>query len=143
MLIVGQNPVEQVQRLARTDQVIVTGSVPDMRTYLSQSNVVVVPLRIGHGTRLKVLEAMAAGRPVVSTSIGVEGLEVKPGKHLLLADKPIQFAESVFEILSQPRLAESIVTDARQFVENIYSWPIIGEKLSEYCRLVADSALEQ
>jgi len=143
LLIVGQNPVEQVQRLARTDQVIVTGSVPDMRTYLSQSNVVAVPLRIGHGTRLKVLEAMAAGRPIVSTSIGTEGLNAESGKHLLVADDPTRFAASVNEILTNPSLTESIVTDARQFVENIYSWPIIGEKLSEYCRLVADSALEQ
>ena len=143
LLIVGQNPVEQVQRLARTDQVIVTGSVPDMRTYLSQSNVVAVPLRIGHGTRLKVLEAMAAGRPIVATSIGAEGLNAESGKHLLVADDPTRFAASVSEILTNPSLAESIVTDARQFVENIYSWPIIGEKLSEYCRLVADSALEQ
>lgn len=143
LLIVGQNPVEQVQRLARDAQVVVTGSVPDMRDYLSQSNVVVIPLRIGHGTRLKVLEAMAAGRPVVSTSIGAEGLDAQAGKHLLLADNPIQFAADVMEILTNPRLAESIASDARQFVENLYSWPIIGEKLSQYCQLVANSTVKQ
>ena len=143
LLIVGQNPVEQVQRLARPDQVVVSGSVPDMRDYLSQSNVVAVPLRIGHGTRLKVLEAMAAGRPVVSTSIGAEGLEAQVGKHLLLADNPTQFAASVIEILTKPRLAESIATDARQFVENVYSWPIIGEILSQYCQLVASGGVKR
>ncbi len=138
LLIVGQNPVEKIQRLARVDQIIVTGSVPDMRDYLSQSNVVAVPLRIGHGTRLKVLEAMAAGRPVVSTSIGAEGLDSQAGKHLLVANNPAQFAESVIEILTKPRLAESIAAEARQFVENVYAWPIIGEKLSQYCQLVAN-----
>jgi sugar transferase (PEP-CTERM/EpsH1 system associated) len=137
LLIVGQNPVEEVQRLARDAQVIVTGSVPDMRDYLSQSNVVAVPLRIGHGTRLKVLEAMAAGRPVVSTSIGAEGLDAQAGKHLFLADNPTQFAASIIEILTKPRLAERIASDARQFVEKIYSWPIIGEKLNQFCQLVA------
>jgi glycosyltransferase involved in cell wall biosynthesis len=143
LLIVGQNPVERVQRLARTDQIIVTGSVPDMRDYLIQSNVVVVPLRIGHGTRLKVLESMAAGRPVVSTSIGAEGLDAQAGKHLLLADDPTRFAASVSEILTKPRLAESMVTEARQFVEQIYSWPIIGEKLSQYCQLVTNGSVKQ
>jgi sugar transferase (PEP-CTERM/EpsH1 system associated) len=143
LLIVGQNPGEEVQRLARAGQVVVTGSVPDMRDYLSQSNVVVVPLRIGHGTRLKVLEAMAAGRPVVSTSIGAEGLEAQAGKHLLLADDPTHFAANVVDILTKPRVAESIASDARQFVENLYSWPIIGEKLSQYCQLVAHGAVKQ
>jgi glycosyltransferase involved in cell wall biosynthesis len=141
LLIVGQNPVEEVQRLARSDQIIVTGSVPDMRDYLSQSDVVVVPLRIGHGTRLKILEAMAAGRPVVSTSIGAEGLEAQAGKHLLLGDNPKQFAANVIEILTKPRLAESIAGDARQFVENLYSWQFIGEKLNQYCQLVAKSTI--
>jgi glycosyltransferase involved in cell wall biosynthesis len=143
LLIVGQNPLEQVQRLARADQIIVTGSVPDMRDYLSQSNVVVVPLRIGGGTRLKILEAMAAGRPVVSTSIGAEGLEAQAGKHLLLGDNPNHFAANVIEILTKPRLAESIASDARQFVENLYSWQFIGEKLSQYCQLVAKSTVKQ
>ena len=141
LLIVGQNPVEEVQRLARSDQIIVTGSVPDMRDYLSQSDVVVVPLRIGHGTRLKILEAMAAGRPVVSTSIGAEGLEAQAGKHLLLGDNPNQFAANVIEILTKPRLAESIAGDARQFVEKLYSWQFIGEKLNQYCQLVAKSTV--
>jgi sugar transferase (PEP-CTERM/EpsH1 system associated) len=143
LLIVGQNPVEEVQGLARYAQVVVTGSVPDMRDYLSQSNVLVVPLRIGHGTRLKILEAMAAGRPVVSTSIGAEGLEAQAGKHLLLADNPTQFAANVIEILTKPRLAEALASDARQFVESLFSWPIIGEKLSQYCQLVANSAIKQ
>ena len=113
-----------------------------MRDYLSQSNVVAIPLRIGHGTRLKVLEAMAAGRPVVSTSIGAEGLDAQAGKHLLLADNPTQFAAAVIEILTKPQLAERIAGDARQFVESAYAWPIIGEKLSQYCQLVANSAVK-
>jgi glycosyltransferase involved in cell wall biosynthesis len=143
LLIVGQNPVEEVQRLARDAQIIVTGSVPDMRDYLNRSNLVVVPLRIGHGTRLKVLEAMAVGRPVVSTPIGAEGLDAQAGKHLLLADDPTQFAASVIEVLTKPRLAESIASDARQFVESVYAWPIIGEQLNQYCQRVAKGTFKQ
>ena len=142
LLIVGQNPVDAVQRLARDGQIIVTGSVPDMRDYLNQSNVVAIPLRIGHGTRLKVLEAMAAGRPVVSTPIGAEGLDAQAGKHLLLADNPTQFAAGVIEILTKPQLAERMAGDARQFVESAYAWPVIGEKLSQYCQLVANSPVK-
>jgi len=143
LLIVGQDPVEEVRRLARYDQITVTGGVPDMRDYLGQSNVVAIPLRIGHGTRLKALEAMAVGRPVVATSIGVEGLDAQAGKQLLVADNPAQFAANVIEVLTKPLLAEAIASEARQFVEAVYSWPIIGEKFSQYCQLVANSAVKQ
>ena len=88
VLIVGHDPTEAVRRLASERRVVVTGSVPDMRPYLEQSHVVVVPLRVGHGTRLKILEAFAAGRPVVSTHIGAEGLHAESGRHLVMADSP-------------------------------------------------------
>lgn len=142
LFIVGQDPAAEVKRLARPDQIIVTGGVPDMRDYLCQSNVVVTPIRIGHGTRLKIPEAMAAGRPVVSTFTGAEGLEAEIGKHLLLAEDPIEFAASVVEVLTNPALAKSLATNARHLVEDVYSWRVIGENLDQYCQFVARSTVQ-
>ena len=95
----GRSPTPAVRRLAAEPGVEVTGRVDDVRPYLATSTVNVVPLRIGGGTRLKIFEAMAAGRAVVSTSIGAEGLPTENGRHLLLADDPTAFARSVVTLL--------------------------------------------
>ena len=96
--IVGRNPTSEVRRLASAS-VQVTGTVTSVDDYLCQATIVVVPLRIGGGTRLKIFEAMAKGKAVISTSIGAEGLEVENGRDLLLADDPVEFSRIVCQLL--------------------------------------------
>jgi sugar transferase (PEP-CTERM/EpsH1 system associated) len=126
--IVGRNPVPEVRKL-EGDGIHVTGQVDDVVPYYSQSAACVVPLRAGGGTRLKILEAMALGRPVVSTSIGCEGLDVVDGQHLLIADSPEEFAQKTVRLLTDRRLYHHLLTEARQLVVARYDWDAIAEKL--------------
>src|ERR1700694_4941374 len=104
---VGMRPPPEITALAGPN-VVLTGSVPDVRPYLRRATVVVAPLRMGSGTRLKLLEAMAMGKAVVSTALGAEGLAVERGTHLLVADAPAAFAADVVRLLADPRLAASL-----------------------------------
>jgi glycosyltransferase involved in cell wall biosynthesis len=116
--IVGRSPFAKVQRLA-SESIQVTGTVPSVAEYLEKASVVVVPLRIGGGTRLKIFEAMAMGKALVSTSIGAEGLEVESGRDLLLADDAPSFADAVILLLRDAalrrRLEQAAVRLAAQF----------------------------
>lgn len=120
--IVGRSPTPAVRRLADDDGIEVTGRVEDVRPYLRNAAVYVVPLRIGGGTRLKIFEAMAAGRAVVSTTIGAEGLPTENGRHLLLADTPREFADAVLTLLRDPATRSSIETQGRALVTEHYDW---------------------
>ncbi|MEI7935832.1 MAG: glycosyltransferase family 4 protein [Verrucomicrobiota bacterium] len=113
-------------RLERTPQVRFAGEVPDMRPLARRAGVAVCPLRIGSGTRLKILEYMSWGTPVVSTSQGAEGLEAQDGEHLLLADEPEPFIQAVLRLLNDQPLFDSMRHAARHFVEQRYDWDIIG-----------------
>ena len=128
LLIVGLNPPKEIQQLAGSD-VQVIGSVEDVGSYYQRSLACVVPLRAGGGTRLKILEAMAFGRPVVSTSIGCEGLEVVDGQHLLIADSPEEFAAQTIRLLTDKPLRESLIRRARELVVSRYDWDIIAQQL--------------
>jgi sugar transferase (PEP-CTERM/EpsH1 system associated) len=127
--IVGRSPAPAVRRLAEEHGIEVTGRVDDVRPYLAASAVNVVPLRIGGGTRLKIFEAMAAGRAVVSTSIGAEGLPTENGRHLLLADDPATFARSVVTLLREPRVRQAMESEARAFVTTRYDWAVAATHL--------------
>ena len=127
--LVGLDPPPSVRALGEVPGVNVVGTVPDVRPWLARASVVVVPLRSGSGTRLKILEAFAAGRPVVSTQIGAEGLAVRDGTHLLLADDPVSFAEAVVRLLDCPEHGWSLARAARELVEQEYAWARIGERL--------------
>jgi sugar transferase (PEP-CTERM/EpsH1 system associated) len=127
--IVGGFPSEDVRRLAIPGQIEVTGFVEDVRPYLKKATAVVVPLRIGGGTRLKILEAFAMGKAVISTSLGAEGISVVGGREILLADSPEQFASKVLEVLDRLELRESLQKAGRHLVEACYSWTSIGKKL--------------
>ena len=130
--IVGKNPRQIIQKLSVHDQSItVTGTVPEVKPYIEKCHVVVVPLRVGSGTRLKILEAMALGRAVVSTSIGCEGLEVTHGKNILIADEPQDFATQVVRLFNDEVLRRRIVNNARQLVESTYDWEIIEKKVAQ------------
>lgn len=127
--IVGHSPPAVVRRLAEVENVTVTGYVEDVTPYYRDAAVLVVPLRGGGGTRLKILEAMSLGRPVVSTSIGCEGLEVISGRHLLVADTPEEFALSLVRLFRNSEHRRSIAAEARHLVEQRYDWKLLGGKL--------------
>ena len=127
--IVGGNPSERVQRLTDMEGVVVTGRVPEIKPYFAEATVFVVPLRIGSGTRLKILEALAMGKAVVSTSVGAEGLALRDGEEILLADEPDTFADAVTRLLTDRDLRQKIGANGRVRVEQDYDWHSIAEKL--------------
>jgi polysaccharide biosynthesis protein PslH len=138
--IVGPAPADEVKRLAGP-HVQVTGFARDVRTYLAPASVVVAPLRMGGGTRLKVLEALAMGKALVSSSIGCEGLAVRDGEHLLIADDPPAFARAVLCLLADASLAAQLGHHGRALVEQVYGWPAVGHRLNAFhSRLLADRA---
>lgn len=127
--IVGRAPTPRVQALACVDGVALFSNVPEVRPFYERSAVSVVPLRSGGGTRLKILESMAFGVPVVSTSIGCEGLDVTNGKNILIADTPKTFAENVIRILNDQSLRDKLIQNGRKLVEEKYDWDIIAQRL--------------
>ena len=129
--IVGGNPSARVQQLAEREGVVVTGRVPEIKPYFAEATVFVVPLRIGSGTRLKILEALAMGKAIVSTSVGAEGLDLKDGEEIFIADEPTVFAEAVTRLLKDPALRRRIGESGRVRVEQDYDWRSIGEKLHQ------------
>jgi polysaccharide biosynthesis protein PslH len=138
-LIVGRNPPPAVRELA-SGRVRVTGTVPDVRPFYARAAAAVVPLRVGSGTRLKILEAMAAGVPVVSTQLGAEGIDGKHGVHLLLAQGGADFVAAVDRVVASPEAAFSLIKAAREMVIRLYDWHRVGEELSrihDSLRLIA------
>ena len=133
--IVGRNPDRRVQKWA-SDSIEITGRVPSVVEHLHQSAVVIVPLRIGGGTRLKIYEAMAAGKAVVSTTVGAEGLDVQHGRDILLADDAPSFARAVRTLLRDPGLCRRYEKAAAETAAR-YDWPAIGERFSEVLQSVA------
>lgn len=128
--IVGRRPSESLRRqLSSNSAVDFTGEVEDVNPYLAGAAVFVVPLRIGGGSRIKILEALAAGKAVVSTSIGAEGLNVIPGKHLLIADSPSEFARCVDELLASKTLRQQLGEEGRRLVTDFYGWDGIATQL--------------
>ena len=136
---VGQDPPKELSSLAARDpQIVVTGYVTDVRPLVRDASVYVVPLRVGGGTRLKVLDAMAMGKAMVSTSIGCEGLEVCPDEHLLVADSPEQFSEKTVRLLQDSGCRLTLGRTARELVERRYSWRTIGEQLLDAYRIAIE-----
>jgi glycosyltransferase involved in cell wall biosynthesis len=136
LLIVGRHPQQEIVQLANVDpQVAVTGEVPDMRPYYEQASVAIAPLRSGGGTRLKILDALAAVRPIVTTTVGCEGLDVIDGVHVLVADDTDNFAERTVQLLRDRDLNRRIATQGRAFVEQRYDWRTLGAK---YAQLLTD-----
>lgn len=127
--IVGRNPPPHVQSLAR-DNVHVTGWVEDIMPYYRRSTVCVVPLRAGGGTRLKVLEAMALGRPMVSTSIGCEGIDLADGEHIFITDDAPDFARKTVQLLSDAQLRAKMAGNARRLAVEKYDWRVLGDVLT-------------
>jgi len=131
--IVGRNPSRAVTRLAETDGVEVVGTVPDVRPYLAEASVIVVPLRIGGGTRIKIVEAMAMGKAIVSTSLGAEGLKVNRDEHVLLADTPDAFANAVNGLLGSRSVRDHIGESARRLVTQHFSAETVARQFEKIC----------
>jgi polysaccharide biosynthesis protein PslH len=127
IMIAGRRPASAIKELAQRDSgIVVTGTVPDVRPYLWASTVAIVPLRIGGGTRLKIFEAMAARLPVVSTSIGAEGLPVTEGEHIAIADNPERFARCCLDLLTDAGLRQRRADRAWQLVSRQFSWSAVS-----------------
>jgi glycosyltransferase involved in cell wall biosynthesis len=140
--IVGRNPGRRVQKWASNsnsndDSIEVTGRVPSVVEHLRQSAVIIVPLRIGGGTRLKIYEAMATAKAVVSTTVGAEGLDVHHGRDIMLADDAPSFAQAVIMLLRDPELRRRYEKAAAETAAR-YDWPAIGERFSEVLQSVAE-----
>jgi sugar transferase (PEP-CTERM/EpsH1 system associated) len=129
--IVGRSPTPAVARLDGHDGVVVTGRVDDIRPHVGDAAVYVVPLRIGGGTRLKIFEAMAMGKAIVSTTVGAEGLPVVDGEHLLIADDPRSFAAATIRLLRNPPERERLGAAARQLVASRYDWAAVARSFEE------------
>ena len=139
--LVGRNPHARVKRLA-SDSVIVTGTVPAVTDFLREAAVVIVPLRIGGGTRLKIFEAMAMGKAVVSTTIGAEGLDVQSGRDLVLADDATSFAESILSLVRDAELRRKYEVAAAALAAR-YDWSKIAQRFAEILQSVAHDATAQ
>jgi len=129
LTIAGRRPDAAIRKLAaKYPGIHVTGTVEDVRPFLWEAAVSIVPLRIGGGTRLKIFEAMAAQVPVVSTTIGAEGLELRPGETIRIADSPEDFAEHCLELLSDSAAARCLTEAARKLVSACYSWEVASRE---------------
>jgi len=129
--IVGRDPKAEVRALADGQRVVVTGAVDDVRPHLRGADLAIVPLRIGGGSRLKVLEAMAAGVPVVSTALGCEGIAVTEGS-AVIADEPGEFARAVVDLLRDAGRRRALARAARTLVEQEYDWRVVVPPLDQF-----------
>ncbi|HZI79404.1 MAG TPA: glycosyltransferase family 4 protein [Vicinamibacterales bacterium] len=135
--VVGRNPSAALRAAAERAGALVTGTVDDIRPYVEEAALYVVPLRAGGGTRLKIFEALAMGKAVVSTSVGAEGLAVTPGRDVAIADRPGEFARTVVALLRDPAKRLALGTAGRLLVQRRYSWEQVSREFDSYCESVA------
>jgi glycosyltransferase involved in cell wall biosynthesis len=134
LTVVGRDPYPALLELSKRDpSVIVTGRVDDVRPYMEAASVYIVPLRIGGGTRLKIYEGMAMEKPIVSTSIGAEGLPVTNGEEIVLADTPESFADAVIKLLQNETLANEIGRRAAARVRAEFGWESVADSFASAC----------
>jgi polysaccharide biosynthesis protein PslH len=137
--IIGSNPPAVLTELAARDaQVVVHGFVPDVRPFFRDAAVAICPIRDGGGTRVKVLDALAQGVPLVTTSIGAEGIDVVPDRDVLIADTPEQFATQIGRIFSDRALATALAANGRALIERQYSWDALAGALIDTYRYAAE-----
>ena len=129
--IIGRSPTPAVKRLAETAGIEVTGRVDDVRPHIAAGSVYIVPLRIGGGTRLKIFEAMAMAKAVVSTTVGAEGLPVTSGQDVVIADEPARFAQAVVQMVRDPDARRRIEASARRLVVAKYDWSAVAQDFED------------
>lgn len=129
--IVGRNPSNYIKQLSENPNIIITGPVDDVREYLTKGSIFITPMISGTGIKNKILEAMSMELPVVSTSIGISGINSDNHIHYLLADTPEEFKNRIIQLISNKTLREDIGKNARSFVEKNYSWKLSMKKFDE------------
>ena len=135
VFIVGRTPSSALRKKADKIKVVtISGTVDDVRPYIEKCSVYIVPLRFGGGTRLKILEAFAMKKAVVSTSLGCEGIECSNGEHLIIADSPESFADSVELLLGDADKRRLLAENAYHLIAEKYSWSVIADKIISSCR---------
>jgi sugar transferase (PEP-CTERM/EpsH1 system associated) len=127
--VVGSKPSERVRAMDDGEKICVTGFVDDVRPYMAQAEIMIVPLRIAGGTRLKILEAFAMGKAVISTPEGAEGINAAPGRDIMIADTSQKFADAVATLLTDGDRRRALAQRGRQVALNQYDWRIIGERV--------------
>lgn len=138
--VVGKNPSPTLQKLVKaTPEIKLTGWVDDTRPYIAEGAAFIVPLRIGGGTRMKIYEAMAMGKAVVSTSVGAEGLPVKNGEHIILEDHQVKFAEKIVTLLKEKETREKFGVTACTFVREHFAWKQVAEEFRNICRVTVEN----
>ena len=135
--IIGGSPSPQLLALAGP-RIEFTGLVPDLRPHLAEAAAIIVPLRLGGGTRLKIVEAMAMGKAMVSTTLGAEGIDAVSGRDILIEDQPEAFANAVIRLLAEPELAARLGNSARQLSEARYAWSAAAKALESFYRQILD-----
>jgi polysaccharide biosynthesis protein PslH len=134
LTVVGRNPYQSLVELSKRDSsVVVTGRVEDVRPYMERAAAYIVPIRIGGGTRLKIYEAMAMEKPIVSTTVGAEGLPLKDGEELLVADEPEAFARAVVRVLRDEGFARELGGRAARIVRERFGWDKVSARFAEIC----------
>ncbi|HST20236.1 MAG TPA: glycosyltransferase, partial [Blastocatellia bacterium] len=139
LTVVGRSPGKDLMALAESNaQIKITGRVDDVRPYIDKASAYIVPMRVGGGTRLKIYEAMAMGKPVISTTVGAEGLPVRDGRDLLIADQPEDFAQAVIRALSDLPFAAKIGEQARALVCEQFGWERAAQAFMQVCEKVVN-----
>lgn len=131
VILVGKNPTEEMKRSASLPGVDFVGEVPDVRPYYQKAWMQIVPLRIGGGTRLKIAEGLSMANPVVSTTLGAQGLELNHDEHLLLADSPEAFADAMLRYIDDARLRAAQGRQGRARILEMYTWDALGKRLAD------------
>jgi glycosyltransferase involved in cell wall biosynthesis len=129
MTIVGPRPPRDIQAMAAGPGVTVTGYVPDLQPVLERAALTVVPVRAASGMRVRILEALACSLPIVTTTMGVEGIEARDGEQLLIADEPARFAAAVVRLLGDWKLRQRLAANGRRLAEEKYDWQVVLPKL--------------
>jgi len=142
LYVVGHEPSRAIQQFARDPRIVVTGSVPDVADFVARAAVVIAPLRYGSGTRLKILEAMAMAKAVVTTPVGCEGIEAKPDEEIVVAESPDDQARALVELLRDRERREAIGQRARELVLRKYTWARIGSDLRELYHWLVDPRID-
>ncbi len=133
LTVVGKNPPKDFLRFADESQgsIIITGYVPDLDPYFAESTIMVIPVRAGGGMRVRILEAFARAMPVVTTTVGLEGIQAQPGKDVLVADDPKDFAGAVIRLLNDKALQDQLSLNGRHLVESKYDWQVTLKDLEK------------
>jgi glycosyltransferase involved in cell wall biosynthesis len=132
MIIIGQSPPRRLRKLSEEDRnFVVTGFVDDVRPYFGQASIYVCPIRDGGGTRLKILDALSSGLPIVATSVAAEGIKVTPRKNIIIANTSEEFIKEILHLIEDQELRRQLSAEGRCLAEKEYSWSIIGERLNK------------